>query len=588
LSEINEYSCNLDKVEDILGTSYEFRNVIYSKHSPIELTEYQNSYWVLGIKTGGTKEFSNILYNGSPISIECKDSTVYLISIGDSGSEYSVTEFPNCIGNSFWKTVLFKGSLYLSAGTYICFGLNALSYDTNIPNGIIGESKNSTKIIGIHVNGYDSSELTYPARAIAKNISFYNMIPEVRNISSIDIENCRYEFDENATKSSSYILNFSDPQKGSVIIKNTEFIAHGNVYVFLYLSANYIEIDGNTFKTKWASHPIRINEASGYCCIRGNYVENGTTGIFLGSTRNSIIKNVVIESNVVKGCNEESISLDCFGNNTGLCPVISKSYIDSFETDENTRITTISLKYLYYVETAESGYSASIKDADFLDPMNYLFIICNGDHKYSIFEPISVERIDYTGDSGLKTTYKISVKGYLPNLQPNDEVGFYSGFYNCTIRNNVIESAGNTKSNPGHGVSLWGGGYCCKIEGNSIIGCNNGIQMNGFNSFGVYEPAMFNYSLYNTIKGNIIRDCTNSSVKLGAIYVSSDYEYLRDYCTTILCNTFCNNGKSNIEYTNGVIFSNNLCENSDFEFVGCDNIMKDNNLTINSTISEQS
>lgn len=580
LSEINEYTCNLEKVEDVLGTSYEFRNVIYSKHSPIELTEYQNSYWVLGIKTGGTKEFSNILYNGSPITIECKDNTVYLISIGAAGSEYSVTEFTKHIGNTFWKTVLFNGSLSLSAGTYIEFGLNSLSYDTNIPNGVIGVSKENTKIICIHVNGYESTNLISQIRAVTKNISFYNASPNTRNISSINIDNCRYEFDENATTSSSYILNFSDPQKGSVIIKNTEFIAYGNVYVFLYLSANYIEIDGNTFKTKWASHPIRINEASGYCSIRGNYVENGKTGIFLGSTRNSIIKNVIVESNIVKGCVEESISIDCFGNNTSLCSVIAKSYIDTFETDENARTTTINLKYLYYVEGIDSSYKAAIKEADFLNPLNYLFIICNGEHKYSIFEPISVEQIDYTGESGLKTTYKIIVKGYLPNLQNNDEVGFYSGFYNCVIRNNIVENAGNNKSAHGHGVSLWGGGYCCKIEGNSIFGCNNGIQMNGFGSFGVYDPAMFNYSLYNTIQNNVIRDC-NKAFKFGAIYIPTvGYEYLRDAFTKIIGNTLINNGESEVVYTNGVLITSNIFDRSELKVENCTNELNENNLSV--------
>lgn len=232
LSEINEHTCNLDKVEDILGTSYEFKTVLYSKHSPIELTDYQNSYWVLGIKTGGTKEFSNILYNGIPITVECKDNTVYLISIGDSGSEYSVTEFVNFIGNPFWKTVLYKGSLNLSAGTYVCFGQNSLSYEINIPNGVIGESKNTTKIIGVSVGGYDSTGMLNLVRAVTKDISFYNIQPEVRNITSVNIENCKYEFDELSTGSASYILNFSDAEKGSVIIKNTEFIAHGRVYVF--------------------------------------------------------------------------------------------------------------------------------------------------------------------------------------------------------------------------------------------------------------------------------------------------------------------------------------------------------------------
>lgn len=430
------------------------------------------------------------------------------------------------------------------------------------------------------MNGYDSSSSLYNARAVAKNISFYNIIPDVGNISSIDIENCKYEFDENATSPSSYILNFSDSQKGSVIIKNTEFIAHGNVYIFLCLSSNYIEIDGNTFKAKWASHPIRINEASGYCLIRGNHVENSKTGIFLGSTRNSIIKNVIVESNVVKGCNEESISLDCFGNNMGLCPVIAKSYVDTFEFDENTRTTTINLKYLYYVEKIDAGYKTAIKEADFLNPLNYLFIICSGEHKYSIFEPISVEQIDYNEDSGLKTTYKIKVKGYLPNLQNNDEVGFYSGFYNCVIRNNIIENAGNNKSTPGHGVSLWGGGYCCKIEGNSIFGCNNGIQMNGLVSFGVYDPAMFNYSLYNTIQNNVIRDC-NRAFKFGAAYIPTvGYEYLRDAYTKIIGNTLINNGKSEIAYTNGVLITSNIFDRSELKVENCTNELNDNNLSV--------
>lgn len=580
LSDINEYSCDIKTVEEVIGKSYEFRTVIFSKHSPIELTEYENSYWVVGIKTGGTRVFSNILYNERPITIECKDKTVYLISVGASGSRYSVTEFTKHIGNVFWSTVLFKGSLLLSYGTYINFGYNSLSYSDNIPNGVIGVSKENTKIISIHPDGYESPRSTSGVRAISRNVSFYNTYPDTRNISYIKIENCRYEFDENATSSSDYILNFSNGQKGSVIINNTEFIAHGNVYVFLYLNANFIEIEGCTFRARRSSHPVRINEVLGHCVVRGCHVSNSKTGIFLGSTRSSIIKNAIIECNVVTGCDEESISLDCFGNNTGLCPVIAKSYIDTFEFDEYERITTINLKYIYYVEKADRGYRAAIEDADFFDPLKFLFIICNGEHKYSIFEPISAEQISYTGESGSRTTYRIKIKGSLPNIQNNDEVGFYAGFYNCVVRNNIVNSAGNNKNTPGVGISLWGGGYCCNIEGNTIVGCNNGIQMVGFCSFGVYAPAMFNYSLYNTIQNNIIRDC-QKAIRVGAAYIPSvGYEYLRDAYTSIIGNKLFNNGKSDIVYTDVLLITSNIFNRSIIEIENCTNELKSNNIEL--------
>lgn len=580
LSEINEHTCDLKTVEDFLGTSYEFRTVIYLNMPTVELTDYQNSYWVLGAKTRGTKVISNMLYNGSPITIECKDQTVYLISIGASGSNYSVTELTKFIGNSFWCTVLFKGGLSLSTGTYICFGYNSLSYSENIPNSVTGVSKKTTKIIFIHPEGYESKFHTSGVRAIIRNISCYNAYPDTRHISSINIDNCIFEFDEYATKQSDYILNFSNGQDGSIVVKSTDFIAHGAVYTFLYLNSRYIEIEGCLFKARSSSHPVRINEALGYCFVKGNKVINGKTGIFVGSTRLSLIKNIVIESNTVTGCNEESISLDCFGNNTALCPVIAKSYIDTFETDESERTTTINLKYLYYVEKADRGYRAVIEEASFFDPLKFLFIICNGEHKYSIFEPISAEQIYYTGESGSRTTYRIKLKGYLPNLQNNDEVGFYSGFYNCVIRNNVVNNAGNNKDVPGHGISIWGGGYCCKIEGNVLYSCNNGIQMNGFCSFGVYEPAMFNYSLFNTIRNNIISDC-KTALKLGAVYIPSvGYEYLRDAYTSIIGNTLLNNGESRIYYTEFLLVTSNIFDRSIIKTENCTNELKINNIDV--------
>lgn len=582
LSAANEYTCNIDTVEGVLGESCEFRGVIYSNSNPIELTEYQDSYWVLGSRTKGNIVLQNVLYRGTPITIECNDNTVYLISVKSTEAQYSVTEFKKHIGNPFWSSVTFSGYLFLSYGTYIDFGRGSLSYERNIPRGIVGISKEKTKIICIHVNGYESTDSKSLVRAIIKNVSLYNAYPDVRNISSVRIEDCRYELDENSTTGSSYILNFSSEKSGSIIVKNTEFIAHGNVYVFMYINAHTIEINGCTFKAKYVSHPIRINESLGSCYIVGNKIENGKTGIFVGASKLSLIKNVIIESNVVKGVFEESISLDCFGNNLALCPVIAKSYIDTFEVDENERTTTINLKYIYYVEAEGRAYRVSIKDADYFDPSIYLFIICVGEHKYSIFDTIYAEKINYIGESGNKTTYKIKVKGYLPNLKNNDEVGFYSGFFNCVVRNNIIEGAGNNKMAPGHGISLWGGSYCCSIEGNSILGCNTGIQMCGINSFGIYSPSFYNYTLYNTVKNNVIRDCSVMGLKIGAEYVpdGDKYNSIRDAYTTISGNTLINNGKSRIYKTDTLMIVSNIFDRSTIETKQCKNELIENNINI--------
>lgn len=581
LENANEYTLNISRVEDILGSSV-FMNVLYAKHDPIELSKFSNAYWVISINDVGEKTFNNILFNGTPISYTFEKTGVYIISINSTGEEYKIENFPNYIG-AHWDGVLFAGPLILGVGTYIHFRDHALGYINNIPTEIIGVSKEKTRIITVSDYGYDASPRLLPIRANVKNISFYNSGFHPQG-NVVKVEDCKYEYDSLLTSGSWYMTIF-EKEEGSFVVKNTEFIAHGNIFAFFYLSANYIEIDGCTFKAQYSSHPIRINECSGYCSIKGNYVENGKTGIFLGSTRRSIIKNVIIESNTVKNCVEESISLDCFGNNTGLCPVISKSYVDSVTLDENARTTTINLRYLYYAKSVTGGYTSDIVDASFFNPEKFIFIVVNGEHKFSIFEPISAEQITYTGDSGERTTYRVVVKGYLPNLMPGDEVGFYSGFFNCTIKGNLVENAGQTKASPGHGVSLWGGGYGCKIENNTLIGCNNGIQMNGFNSFGVYTPAMFNYSLYNNIQGNTIRDCAKA-LKVGAVYASTAYPYLKDAFIKIYGNTISRCGVSDITDTDNLLFSNNIVEYSDIKFTRCNNKYIENNLVVESEFTE--
>ena len=577
----NEYNCNVSRIEDVVGSSLKFQSVLYSTDSQIELTEYRESYWIFGISEGGIKEFNNILFNGFPIQHECDDNSVYILSVDENGGNYTVTKFPNYIG-AHWPGMAFAGeSLSLGSGTYVLAGLNTLHYSKNTPTGVTGVSRDDTKIIGVAPGGYEStSERFNQVHANVKGVSFYNV--KLSSASEfVKVEDCRFRMGPKATYSSFYFFIY-EKEDSYVSIKNTEFIAEGNIFSFLWISGNDITIEGCSFSSTWTSVPVRVVDCQGFCSIKGNRIENSKTGIFLGSNRDSLIKNVVIESNIVKRCSEESISLDAFGNNMYECPVIAKSYVDSMVVGDD-RISTIRLRSLYYVRTKETGYESAIVDASTVNPMKCLFIIVDGEHRYAMFEPLSATQILYEEGGEEHTTYEITVRGDLTGLEEGTEVGFYTGFYNCVVRGNIVDNAGIGYAAAGHGVSLFGGGYGCKIENNVLIGCNCGIQMRGFNSFGVFEPSIFSYGLCNSIKDNTIQYC-NEAIRVGAY--PTGYDHLKDAYTKIIGNTFLRNGNSNVTNTKSLIFSNNILEKSNVKFSGCEQLYNSNNIILDSEVME--
>jgi hypothetical protein len=257
-----------------------------------------------------------------------------------------------------------------------------------------------------------------------------------------------------------------------------------------------------------------VNDFVGSCIIEDNNVDKSTTGILVATQRKRLLKNVSIQRNNVANCTEESISIDAFGNNTSLVPVITKSKIKTVsDWVINSRIVgkVVDLKYLNFVETTPSGYGNSIVNADFVgDPTEYLFLIDSGEleHTNSLIE--NYEVINYNdGVNGSNTTLRLYIKANFDKskIREDDEIALLTGAYNCNISDNIVSGAIPASGQPGHGISLWGGGYYCKIKDNVVDGCKQGLNVAGFGSFGLTNPEYFNYAIGNNIDGNTFNNC---------------------------------------------------------------------------------
>ena len=165
------------------------------------------------------------------------------------------------------------------------------------------------------------------------------------------------------------------------------------------------------------------------------------------------------------------------------------------------------------------------------DAKNFLFVI---DSEYKDFRVISSE--PYNNGNSLK----IVIEGdYIPSV--GSEASLVTGFYKCSISENTVNGVVPKTNQPGHALSLWGGGFHNIIARNVVRGGRSGLNMASLGAFGVENPDYFCHAIGNIIEENKIYDT------ISAIRITSEYSKRLGYGNKLLKN----------EVSGGEIYINN-------------------------------
>ena len=317
-------------------------------------------------------------------------------------------------------------------------------------------------------------------------------------------------------------------------------------YVCFWAGSNTI-IENCEF-TGQAYHVIRLDGVEN-CIVQNNYIygNNCTTGIFFGSNRNKISRNINIKNNFISGCTEECISMDGFGNNAGLYPNLAQGNISSAYLDEKGLLVV----EVYNLITPASSTESKEVDIPTLitkkDGVIFYFGRDTGiDGQY--FSILSMEELEGNCKVILKTK-GISTDKILTG--DSTIIGFLTGFLDCNIDGNIIENSygiNDTAINAA-AISLWLNIFGVNIIDNRIIGTSRGIMVSG----GSGLTGTYLYASNNLIANNKISGC-----KSNAIEVENGYGGIFNYNNSIVNNTIAYCGGLTLKGQRNLLFTNNM------------------------------
>lgn len=345
-------------------------------------------------------------------------------------------------------------------------------------------------------------------------------------------------------------------------------------YVCFWAGSNTI-IENCEF-TGQAAHVIRLDGVEN-CIVQNNYIygNNCTTGIFFGSSRDKISRNVNIKNNFVSGCTEECISMDGFGNNAGLYPNLAQGNISSAYLDEEGLLVV----EVYNLITPAS--SAESKEVDIptlitkKDDVIFYFGRDTGiDGQY--FSILSMEELEGNCKVILKTK-GISTDKILTG--DSTIIGFLTGFLDCNIDGNIIENSygiNDTAINAA-AISLWLNIFGVNIINNRIIGTSRGIMVSG----GSGLTGTYLYASNNLIANNKISGC-----KSNAIEVENGYGGIFNYNTSVVNNTIAYCGGLSLKGQRNLLFTNNMIKGTQINATYLDNTFISSNMFDGVTFTE--
>lgn len=346
------------------------------------------------------------------------------------------------------------------------------------------------------------------------------------------------------------------------------------VYVCFWAGSNTI-IENCEFNGT-ASHVIRLDGVEN-CIVQNNYIygNNCTTGIFFGSNRNKINRNVNIKNNFVSGCTEECISMDGFGDNASLYPNLAQGNISSAYLDEKgllvvevyNLITPASL-----VESKEVDIPTLITKKD--DIIFYFGKDTGIDGQY--FSILSMEELEGTCKVTLKTK-GISTDKILTG--DSTIIGFLTGFLDCNIDSNIIENSYgiNDTAINAVAISLWLNVFGVNIINNRIIGTSGGITVSG----GSGLTGTYLYASNNLIANNKISGCKNNAIEVG-----NGYGGIYNYNNSVVNNTIAYCGGLSLKGQRNLLFTNNIIDSTPLKASYLDQSFIASNMFKNVTFTE--
>ncbi|PRY90634.1 hypothetical protein [Mongoliibacter ruber] len=464
-------------------------------------------YYILYPTEKGDVTYNNILTNGQPTTFSIQSISPHILK-NNNGSFVLENAIGFISADDLNKYNLCGCEVLVPNGTFIHLqghGLNTLFFDQQ-PLKIKG-SGNSV-LIGVSTN----PDIIASIDSKLENLTLHNIIPSTgsRHLDrDFYLKNVELNF-KTITTSSTYLINVNH-SKSNIYCHGVKINAD-SVYCGIWVgTANNVEIQYCDMNIESSSHPIRVNDFIGACDVSKNKVKNGTTGIQVATQRRKLLRNVKIRDNEVKNCTEESISIDAFGNNLGLFPVIARTKIENVRDWMKGDFVVgriIDLQQLIFVQQKDNGggFEHRTINADQIDdPKNFLFLIESGALELTTSLIERSEVINFEG----RTTYRLFLKASLDKskLSKGTEVALFTGAYNCDISGNIVYGAIPASGQPGHGISLWGASFYCNVENNTVDGCKHGMHLAGFGSFGVTNPEFFNYAIGNNIYKNNFNNC---------------------------------------------------------------------------------
>jgi hypothetical protein len=383
---------------------------------------------------------------------------------------------------------------------------------------------------------------------------------------NIYIENCEFEF--NNLDGFRYCVKFPP---GSHHIKNCKFTAPDQIYELMDFSSgcNGIVVEDCEMNCYNAYHVIRVNSNTKNVFISNNNItnSNGVTGIFLGSDRDGISTNISIINNNVRGCSEESISIDGFGNNPGLMPpiahatIIAKTKLPSRDEDptgttyKRVGFTLSSLQK--WVKNGpkefDYGYENSIPEEIALYGMDKYFFFISSGNAAGLYGEI----LDYDAETN---TIETNIFDYEDRIAVDGSctIEILSGFANVLIKDNHISNNFGTGTgvnetwDTGTGVCIFEGALGVLVEGNKTEGIPKAFwcaNLNGENDIPIYNSNIIfrnNIAIGSRIVGLKMESSSNA----------------RGINNSIIGNTFINCRNIGISEQKNLIFRDNTIINT--------------------------
>ena len=435
------------------------------------------------------------------------------------------------------------------AGTYlISTGFNFSFGGAEFSGAGAGSTKIKSNVAGlVDLQLWDAKDVAFENIAISYYIG-------AAVLESSHFNNCKFIWDAAYTNGSMYLMA---PSALDCEITNCEFDYRGNIYIALNFSGyRHVRLEGNTFNpggTGYASHAVRFNNpgfAVHSVTVKNNRVLSGTTGIFFGSSRAMPISNVIVEGNELIGQVEESISFDGFGNNAGLCPVICNGLITSASNDAAGRLVIVAAMKWHDGTTPNTSYPVS----SLADWTPYYFSLDEGSGREGTLARI------VSADSGTDE-FTLDVRTPAADINVGGWCGVQSGFFDCVVRNNVIiGSVGNAPNyNYATALSIYLNVFNFMIEGNTISGCANGINLAGGLMLSTYRTLAYN----NVVKNNRFLAC-NERTGDAVVRFESYYGTAKQYGNQFI-NNVIQGGKVGIymRHQANLIYENNVVDHVD-------------------------